>query len=163
MKRHILPNDPAHNDQEWCHEECNLHRRAERHAQREIHLILNGYDDGCDMLCGVSNDWEQDQTHKRLGDVSGFDERVDAVDEILGTDRHSNSHDNENNGCGPRTYLRLFFFFAFAGLVLGVEEACVGAQLEDEVEHVKGEEDDGGAMGEDEDVCLRIRGGFGED
>lgn len=165
MECHVLPDDPAQDDQERRHEERNLHRRADRHAHGEIHLVLDGHDDGCDVLRGISDDREEYQAHERLGDVCGLDERVYAADEILGAHGHRDSDDDEHAGCLPRAQLRLLFFAAataFAGLGLGVEERGVGAQLEDEVEHVEDEQDDGSAAGEEEDVCFGILVGFCE-
>lgn len=119
------------------------------------------------MLRGISDDREEDQPHERLGDVHRLDERVDAAHEILGAHGHRNSDDDEDAGCLPRAQLRFLFLAAaavaaFAGLVLGVEECGVGTQLEDEVEDIEDEQDDGGAAGEEEDVCFGILVGFGK-
>lgn len=42
------------------------------------------------------------------------------------------------------------------GLALGVKEVAVGAKLEDEVEDVEEEENDGGAAGEGEDGAVYL-------
>ena len=164
MQRHVAIDDPAEDDEEGRDEQGDLQRRPERDAHGQVHLVLDGDDDGRDVLGGVADDGEQDQADERLGDVGRLDERVDAVDEELGADGHGDGHDDEHGGRGPGAHLGLVFILRFGlGFGFGVEEVGVGAQLEEEVEHVEDEEDDGCAAREREDVGLGVLVGLRED
>lgn len=114
------------------------------------------------MLCGISDNREKDQTDECLGDVGGLDERVDAVDKILGADCYGYGYDDENTSCGPRAHL-WFLLVHTVSLGLGIEEDGVSAELEEQVEDVEDKEDNGSAVGEDEDVAIGVLGRVCED
>lgn len=147
VQRHGLVHDPAEDNEEGSHEKGDLHRAADGHVDSEIHLALVCDDDGCDVLGGVSNDGDQNETDECLADVRRLDNRVDAVNKELGANGDHDGHNNKRNtGGGGRQDLALLLVI-ISSLVLNVgEQVVVRVELEVEVQHVEDEQDDGGAV-----------------
>lgn len=93
-----------------------------------------------------------------------LDDGVDAVDEVLGADGHQDGHEHEGDAGGDG--LEDVSVLASVGVgilasllvIIGrllIEEAGVGLELEEEIEEVEHEEDDGGAVREEQDLVLR--------
>ena len=150
VQSHGLAHDPAKNDKEGCNEERDLHRAANCDVNGQIHLALVCDDDGCDVLGGVSDDGDQDQTDECLADVCRLDDGVDAVDEVFGADGDKDGNDDERNAGSDRGQdLAILTLLISTLLVLDVgEEGVVRVQLEVQVEDVQNEEDDRGAVGQ---------------
>lgn len=150
VKSHLGANDPANNDKERSNQESNLDRRTDSNTHGEIHLVTDSNNNSGDVLCGVANNGDQDQTDKRPADSGGCYEVVDAVNEVIGadSDKHS-SHNQDGHGSDGANggLFRLNFLIAFV-LVLGIEEVAVGSELENEVEDVKSEKNDSGTARE---------------
>lgn len=178
-KRHVAINNPANNDQEGGNTKSNLDTRANRDAHGEVHLIAHGDDDGGNVLGGVADNGDEDETDKGFADVGALDNVVDAADEVVGADGDEDGGDDEDHGGGNGAEDGLFVLARTGtgtallvvvvelaalgvglalGLALGVKEVAVGAQLEDEVEDVEEEEDDGGAAREGEDGLVLVGG-----
>jgi len=142
VQRHRLVDDPAQDDQERGDEERDLHAAADGDVDCEIHLALVRDNDGCDMLGCVADDRQEDQTDEGLADVRGLDNRVDAVDQILCTNRYQDGNDHERDACrNGREHLAFFLLLFTLGLLsfhvgllsFHVEEMGVGVELEVEV------------------------------
>lgn len=121
------------------------------------------------MLGRVAHDGQQDEADEGLGDVHRLDERVDRAHEVLGAHGHGHGGQDQDGGGGERAELRLLGRqprlgrgHALLGQRLGVEEVGVRAQLEAEVEHVEDQQDDGGAVAEDQHGGVRVGLGAGE-
>lgn len=127
------------------------------------------------MLSGVAHDGDEDEPDKVLADVSRFDDVIDTPDEVVGAQGDDDSRGDEDDGGGHGTDagllggLRLGLDFdavladdGAGGLaveeimVTAVEEVVVGTDLEEEVEDVEDQEDDGRAAGEEEDRVGRV-------
>ena len=90
------------------------------------------------MFCGITNDRKKDKTNECLADMCGFDERVDAIDEVFGADGYGDCDNDKDTGCGLGTYSWFFELTAVAGgLVFGVEEVGMRAKLEDNIQHIE--------------------------
>lgn len=125
------------------------------------------------MLGGVADNGDEDQTDKGLADVGGLDNVVDAADEVVGADGDEESDDNKDGSGGNGAddgLLMLFLGFPLGGLgglvvarlglgvVVAVKEVAVGAELEEEVEDVEDEKNDGGTAGKDENGVALLPG-----
>lgn len=126
------------------------------------------------MLGRIAHDGDQDETDESLADVRRLDDAVDAADEGVGADGDGDGDDAECDAGGPWVQdALLFFFFVFCchfssfavprdSAVVAIlrttalKEICVRAQLEVEIHDVEDEQDDGGAVGEDQDVAVGI-------
>ena len=163
-KRHVAINNPPNNDQEWGNSQRNLNTRANSHTHGEVHLITHRHDNSGNVLSSVTNNGDKNQTNKRLANLCALDNVVDAADEVVCANGDEDGDDDEDhagsNGAEDGFFvleglgaaiLVVFDGAVGGGLALGVKEVAVGAELEDEVEDVEEEEDDGGAAREGED------------
>lgn len=109
------------------------------------------------MLRRIPHNRNQDKPNKSLADLRRLDNLIDAPDQIIRAHRNDDRGDDEHEGRGDGAHAGLLGLDVGAALghggvgALAVEEVVVGAQLEEEVEDVKEEEDYGGAAGEEED------------
>jgi hypothetical protein len=160
VKSHLGANDPANNDKERSNQESNLDRRTNSNTHGEIHLITDSNNNSGDVLCGVANNGDQNQTDKRPADSGGCYEVINAVNEVIGADSDKNRGDNQDghgsNGANAGL-LRFNFLVAFV-LVLGIEKVAVCSELENEVEDVKSEKNDSGTARECEDALGLLLG-----
>jgi hypothetical protein len=78
----VVVQNPADDDQQGDHEECNLHTGTDCNANSQIHLVFASDGYGSGVLCGISNNREQDQTNKFNGD-STFGDRANTIDHKL--------------------------------------------------------------------------------
>lgn len=138
VQRHGLADDPAEDDEEGGDEEGDLHAAADRDADGQVHLVLVRDDAGGDVLGGVADNREQDETDEGLADVRGLDDRVDAVDQVFGADCDCEGDEDEaDGGCDGAQDLWLLLSAVIALLLLlSVEQVCVGLELEEQVEAV---------------------------
>lgn len=160
VQSHGLTHDPAENNEEGGNEKRNLHGAANCNINGQVHLALVRNDNGGDVFSGVSNDRDQDQTDKRLADVCGLDNRIDAVDKEFGANGHEDSDKDEGDtGSNWRQDLAILALLVSAFLVLDIgEEGVVRVQLEVQVEDVQDEKDDRGAVRQKQDVLLGLVG-----
>lgn len=162
MEGHRLANDPANNDEERSHQKGDLNAGANGHTHSKVHLVANSNDNSCHMLRRVADNWDQNQTDEGLADASCLDNVVDASNQVIGTDGDQNSGDNEDGGGSNGAQDGLLLLVSLGGSLdgggLGIEQVAVGAKLEDEVEDVEQEKDDGGATGQDEDAVRLVFG-----
>lgn len=131
VERHWLVHDPAENDKEWGNEEGDLHGAANGDVDSQIHLALVCDNDGRDVFGCVSDYRYQYKTDKSLTDVCGFNNGVDAINEVLGADCDKDSDDNESDagGCWGEN-LGLLGLFVSA-LVLNIcEQGMMRVELE---------------------------------
>jgi hypothetical protein len=157
VQRHGLVHDPAKNNQERSDEERDLHGGSDGHVDGEVHLALVCDDDGGDVFGGIADNGDEDKSDEGLADVCGCDDGVDAVYEVLGAYGDEHGDEDESNTSGNRRQDLGFFLLAASLLVLDIrEQAVVAVELEVEVQDVEDEQNDGGAVGEDEDVLVRL-------
>jgi hypothetical protein len=160
VQSHGLVHDPPKDDKEGGDEESNLHGAADCDVDGQVHLALVCDDDGCHVFGGVSDDRNQNQTDEGLTDVRRFDDGVDAVDEVFSTysDENGNNH-KRNTGSDGRKNLAVLIFVISTLLVLDIgKEPVVGVQLEVQVQDVEDEENDRGAVRQEQDVLLGFVG-----
>jgi hypothetical protein len=69
VQGHGLADDPAEDDEEGSDEQGDLHAAADRDANGQVHLVLVRDDAGGDVLGGVADDGQEDQTNEGLADV----------------------------------------------------------------------------------------------
>lgn len=167
VKRHVLSDDPANNDQEGSDTKSDLDRGADGNAHGQVHLVTESDDDGGYVLCSVAHNRDEDQADEGFADVGALDDVVDASNQVIGADGNKNGHDDENNAGSDGTHAGLVvtvFGVFFGGLPLGVEEVAVGAELEDKVERIENEQNDGCAPRENKNAAiLFIRASLVED
>ena len=100
MQRHVTSHDPAEHDQERRDEEGDLQTAADGNTDREVHLVLVRDHNRRHVFGGVADDRDEDQADERLADVRGLDDRVYAVDEVLGADGDAERDDYQDGaGC----------------------------------------------------------------
>jgi hypothetical protein len=157
VQGHRLVHDPAKKYEEGSDEKRDLHGGSDGHVDSEIHFALVCDDDSGDVLGGVSNNGNEDETDKSLADMCGFDDGVNAVNEELSADGdHDGDQDKRNTGSDGRQDLALLLL-VLSALVLDIgEQVVVRVQLEIEVQDVENEQDDGGAVREDENVLIGL-------
>lgn len=167
MERHRLPDDPANNDEERGNQKGDLNAGADCDAHGQVHLVTNGNHHGRDMLRRVSNNRDQDKTNEGLADAGRLDEGVDAANEVVGADSDQNGGDDKHRSGGNGAQDGLFFLVVLLvagfgdlgnGTGFGIEEVAVGAQLEDQIENVEQQENNGGAAREDQDAVGLVLG-----
>ena len=61
-----LVEDPAHNDRDGDDKDRNLDGRAQCHANCQVHLVLDGDEDGCDVLTGIASNWQYNKPQEGL-------------------------------------------------------------------------------------------------
>lgn len=136
MQRHGLVDDPPEHDKERRDEQGDLQGTADGDADGEIHLVLVRDDAGRDVLGRVADDGQQDEADEGLGDVRGFDDGVDAVDEVLCA--HGDEDRDHGEGYARRHGREEVLALGLAFLaVFFVEEVGVAAELEEEEEDVE--------------------------
>ena len=120
------------------------------------------------MLRRVPHNGDQDKPHKRLADPRRRDNVVDASDKVIRADGDDDRRDDQHGGRGDGAHAGLLDLVLGLGLdlntalrdghalVVAVEEVVVRAQLEEEVEDVEEQEDDGRAAREEEDGVVRV-------
>lgn len=156
MQGHILADDPANNNQERGNTQSNLNAGANRNTHSQIHLVPDRNHHGRDMLRRIAHNRDQYQTDEVLAYTRALDDVVDAADQVLGADSdEEGGHDEDACGGNGAECGRLLGVL-LGDLVLGVEEVAVGLELEDEVQNVEAEQDDGGSAGEDEDAAVLL-------
>ena len=101
VERHVAVHDPAEDDEEGGDEEGDLQAAADGDADGEVHLVLVRDNDGGNVLGGVADDGDEDEADEGLADVGRLNDRVDAVDEVLGADGHGDRDDDQNDAGGP--------------------------------------------------------------
>lgn len=150
---HGLINDPANNDEEWSDAKGNLDGGANGDVHGKIHLVADGNNNGGDVLGGVSNNRDEDQTDECLANMHLLDNVVNAANEVVcaNGDKNGDGDENETSSKGAHVS-NLWLFIVLDDLALRVKEVAVGAELEEEVHDVEEEQDDGSAAGEREDA-----------
>lgn len=125
----------------------------------EVHLILDCHDNGSNMLCGIPDNRDEDQTNEVTAQASSVDQCVYAVDKVVGTDRNKNSCHDKYTGSSPGVHVcllilvRLFLgrrgdrtggrlLLNILSSSLGTEKVVVSAQLEPEVQDVEEQHED---------------------
>lgn len=154
MQCHGLPNGPTNNNEERGNAECDLDAGTDSNAHGQIHLVANGDNDGSDVLSSISNNWDENETNKRLADASAFHDIIDTADEVVGTDGHENSSQYENDGGGNWAHAGLLGLFGILELSLGIEKVAVSTELEDEIDDVEEQKNNGCATRKNKDALL---------
>lgn len=136
VQGHWLVHDPAQDDEEWSDEDRNLKRASDRDTDSQIHFALVSDHTGRDVFCCVSDNWKKNETNESLGDMGGFDNGVNAIHEVFGTD---SNHKRHNYQCHTRTPWRqnlTLFLLIRALLILLIEQVVVSLELEEQVHDV---------------------------
>jgi hypothetical protein len=92
----VLANDPPEHDNQGEDQERNLHAGSNRHADREVHLVLHGHRDRRRVLGRIAHDGKEDQTNERLRNTTAHRDGVDGANQELGTSGH------QGRGCEER-------------------------------------------------------------
>jgi len=62
--------------------DCETYDRAtDANSDGQLHLALHGHPDGCDVLCGIGDEGQQDQTDEWLGDAVPLGSFLDRSDD----------------------------------------------------------------------------------
>lgn len=105
------------------------------------------------MLGGVSNNGNENQTNESLADTSSLDEIINASNKIFGAHGDEDSRDDENGASSNGTQSGLLDFLALVlSLDFSIEKVAVGAKLENKVEDVDEEENDGRSTRKDKNA-----------
>jgi hypothetical protein len=137
MKRHGSIHDPGDDDQERSHKEGNLNAGSNRYAHSQVHLVANSHHHGGDVLCSITDDWNQNQTDEGPADTGALHNSVDASNKVIGAHGNQERNNHENNACRKGPHARLLMCLLFASLLLGVEEITVSPKLENQVHDVE--------------------------
>jgi hypothetical protein len=152
-----LSDDPADNNEEGRDTKSNLDAGADGNTHGKVHLVSEGDNNGGDVLSGVADDRNQDQTDKRLADVCALNNVIDTTDKVIGTNGYQNCCADQNHGSSDGTHAS--FFFVLSGFLgFGIEKVAVSSELEHEIEYVKKQQNDGGASRQDEDAATLVVG-----
>jgi hypothetical protein len=157
VKRHFTTNDPSDNHEEGSDAQGNLDAGANRHTHGKVHLVAQSDDYSSDVLRRVSDNGDQNQTDECLANVCSLNKGVDASNQVIGTDGDQDCDNDKHDGCSNWTHGGLLGLLAInTGRVFGVEKVAVRAQLEDEVEGIQDEENDGSSAGQNQDAAIPI-------
>lgn len=160
VQRHVAAHDPAEDDQERRHKERNLQTAANGHIDGEVHLALVRDDHGRHVLGRISDNRDEDETDERFVDVRRFDNSVDAVNEVVGTECNNDSYQDESDhGRDRRENVTLLLTLLFVSTFLRldvIEELVVRVKLKDDVENVEEEENDGSTTRQELDVGIFV-------
>lgn len=163
VKSHLLAHDPSEDDKEWGNEEGDLHGTSNGNADSEVHLVLVCDDHGGDVLGSVSDNRKENETDESLADTRGSDDGVDRSNEIFGANSNEDRDQNQSNtGCDRSKHFWLVLLAVTALLGLGVEQACVCLQLENEVKNVEEQHDDRSSTRENQNVVHGVGAALGK-
>ena len=149
---HISVNDPADDDQKRGDTKGNLDAGANCDTHGKVHLVPNSYHDGGDVLGSVSDDRDQDETNEALADMHRLYNGVDAADKVLSTYGDQNRDDDENSSGSNWTQGGLLRLIFLGQLPFGVKQVAVRTELENQVDDIEEQEDDGSAARQSEDA-----------
>ena len=93
---HRLVDHEAEQDKDRGHEQGDLEAGAERHGQRELHLVLGGELDGDEVLSEVADRRDDDDADEEGRQPERRDERLDDADEDLRQDREQGGGGHED-------------------------------------------------------------------
>lgn len=159
MKGHIAAHDPATNDEERSNQESNLNAGTNSNTHGQIHLIPQSDNNSSDMLSSITDDGNQNQTNESLADTGAVDKVIDAVNQVFGANSDQDCGNDKNGASGNGADDGLLGLVVLIRvLVLDFEKVAVGSELEDEVENVEKQKDDGGSSGEREDALHLLIG-----
>lgn len=158
VERHVTANDPTDDDEERSNKESNLDAGANGNTHGQVHLVSGRNHDSSDMLSGVTHNRNQNQTNESLADASSLNQRVNASDEIIGANGDKDRSDDENGSGSNGAHHGFLGLVLLSILVLGIEQVAVGAKLENEVQDVEQEENNGGSAGEGENALHLVFG-----
>lgn len=157
MKRHFTSNNPTDNDEEGGDAQGNLDAGANRHTHGQVHFVAKSNDYSSNMLRRVSDNGDENQTNKGLADVCSLDKRVDASNQVIGTDGDQDGNDDKNDGGSNGTHRGLLGLLTVgANRIFGVEKVAVRAKLEDEVESIQDEENDSSSAGQNQNAMVPV-------
>lgn len=88
--------------------------------------------------------------------MSRLHQRINRVNQEFGADGYNDGDDDENESGRPWTHLWLLGILIILVSLLSVEKIGVSAELEDQVQDVQDQEDDGSAVGQDENVLIGV-------
>ena len=130
-------------------------------GESKVHLVVPGFVDGGKVLCDFLDEGHEDETHEGVGNVALFDDERDFLDEENRVQGNAGEGDSKGNNTFCEGELILFEIdvtiavFLLVGLKHAVEEAVVGAQLEEDVDAKGNEEDTGCDAGDVQDVVVQ--------
>lgn len=61
-----LVEDPANKDCDRYDKDGNLNGRSQCHSDCQVHLVLDGDEDGCDVLTGIASNWQYNKPQEGL-------------------------------------------------------------------------------------------------
>lgn len=154
MKRHFITSDPANNDQEGSNQKGNLDRRTDGNSHGKIHLVPGGDNNSSDVLRSIADDRNQDETNESSANTGSLDEIIDTVNEVIGTESNKEGGDSQDGDSsnGTKSGFHVFNLPAAFVLVLGIEKVAVRSNLENEVQDVEREKNDGSTVRQCEDT-----------
>src|SRR6202011_224541 len=99
----------------------------------QIDLVTPGPLNRRNIFPSIAYNWDDNETDKCLADPKCLDESIDAVDEIVRADCHSDCRDNENNAASQNGELAAFGVFL---LIAVAEQPGVAPSLEVDIEDI---------------------------
>jgi hypothetical protein len=119
--------DPANDDHERQNEQRNLQTGADSNTNGEIHLVLDGDCDGSGVLCGVSDNREQDETDELLRDLAVCGDRIDGANHEFCAKCNQDcraSEGDEGTETGQLRHFLFLLFFVYQVLLVDATTGC---------------------------------------
>lgn len=104
----LVAHAPADDDKERNEEQSDLHAGANGHANGEIHLVLDGDGYSGGVLGGISDNGQENETDKLLGQAAGLGDCIDGVDHVFGAESDNSGGNGEGREGDKEVQLGLF-------------------------------------------------------
>jgi hypothetical protein len=138
----FLATPPGHDDDKRGVQHGGLDGGADAVRESEVDLVVPGLVESCQVLGGLFDEWDQDETHERIRDAGLFHDWFDLVDEGDGDEGHKGDGDGERDDAfGEREFrLRPVFMGVDISLLVvfedGVVDTVVRLRLEKDEDNV---------------------------
>ena len=138
---------PTDNNGEWAIEKSSLESGSEDMRDGKVHLIVESLVDSCEVLGKFLHKRYQDQTHKGIGDIAIFDDKLDLMNKCDcddGDKSDGNDEADDSFGQGKLIFGFIMFSIPISTLIIledGIINTVVTASLKEDVKAVRDEKE----------------------
>lgn len=129
VQTHALIHAPTQDDNNRGDEQGNLNTRSDGNTNGKIHLVLRGDSDGSNVLGGVTDDGQDNETNEGLTDGRVLNHTWNGIDEKFSTDCNKAGADQKHhNGSGAGHFRRFLVLF---GINCWISDLTLGLWIGD--------------------------------
>lgn len=145
----FLATAPGHDDDERGVKHSGLDGGADAVGEGEVNLVVPSLVKGRQVLGGLLDERDQDETHERIRDVGGFYDWFDLIDEGDGDEGYEGDGDGKRDDTFGKREFRLRPVLMSVGIALlvvfvdGVIDTVVRLRLEKDEDNVSDDEENG--------------------